>query len=148
MVTVLLFWKNNMKFVLLDKDLHYDWFNGTGKGGQHRNKHQNCLRLTHIPTKIQVTAQRQRDRPSNESDAIEKLTKRVKSFLHPEVQKLRFKATEEIRVYKESMDMVKDHASGETVSYRDVVINANSKELNKLIQARKKSVEANDSMSL
>ena len=130
-----------MKFRLLDKDLRYDWFNGTGKGGQNRNKTANCLRLTHIPTKIQVTSQRQRDRPSNEADAIEKLTKRVKSFLHPEVQKLRFKATEEIRVYKEAMDMVKDHASGEVVSYKDTVINANPKILDRLIQARKKSIE-------
>ena len=133
-----------MKFALLEKDLHYDWFNGTGKGGQNRNKTANCLRLTHLPTKIQVTSQRQRDRPSNEADAIRKLTLRVKSFLHPEVQKIRFKATEEIRVYKEKIDTVKDYASGETVSYRDVVINANPKELNKLIQARKKSVEQDD----
>lgn len=132
------------KFKLQDKDLRYDWFNGTGKGGQNRNKTANCLRLKHLPTSIQVTAQSYRDRPSNERDAIEKLTKRVRSFLHPEVQKLRYKATEEIRVYKEKINTVIDHASGETSLYRDVVLNADPIAFGKLIEARKKSVENNE----
>lgn len=128
------------KFTLLDKDLRYDWFSGTGKGGQHRNKHQNCLRLTHIPTKIQVTAQGHRDRPSNERDAIEKLTARVKSFLHPEVQKQRYKATKEIRVYKEHLNLIKDE-SGETASYNDVIIKVDPKVIGALIEGRKKKVQ-------
>ena len=133
-----------MRFKLETKDLKYDWFNGTGKGGQNRNKRANCLRLTHVPTGIQVTSQNQRDRVSNESAALEKLTKRVKSFLHPEVQKLRFKATEVIRNYRETDNLVKDLASGETSSYKDVVINADVKELQRLIEARRNSFCEND----
>ena len=128
------------KFKLEDKDLRYDWFNGTGKGGQNRNKTANCLRLMHLPTRIQVTAQNNRDRPSNERDAIEKLTQRVKSFLHPEVQKERFKAKVEIRVYKEHLDLVKGVA-GETASYKDVIIGADSQTIEKMIEDRKKVME-------
>lgn len=38
-------------------ELSLQWFSGTGAGGQHRNKHQNSLRLKHLPTGIVVTAQ-------------------------------------------------------------------------------------------
>lgn len=127
-------------FILDKKDLRFDWFNGTGKGGQNRNKRANCLRLTHVPTGIQVISQNERDRVSNESKAIEKLTKRVKSFLHPEVQKERFKAKELIRNYRETDNLVKDLASGETARYTDVVINANEKEFGRLIEARKSAL--------
>ena len=44
-------------FQATKKDFKLDWFSGSGAGGQHRNKHQNCLRLTHIPSGITVTSQ-------------------------------------------------------------------------------------------
>ncbi len=34
-----------------------EWFSGTGKGGQRRNKVKSCCRLTHIPSGIIKTAQ-------------------------------------------------------------------------------------------
>lgn len=42
---------------LRDADLSARWFSGTGAGGQHRNKHQNSVELTHVPTGIRRTAQ-------------------------------------------------------------------------------------------
>lgn len=50
-------------------DYDYRWFSGTGCGGQHRNKHQNCLEITHIPTGIKQSAQ-SRSRASNERDCL------------------------------------------------------------------------------
>ena len=129
-----------IKFKLEDKDLRYDWFSGTGAGGQHRNKHQNCLRLKHLPTNIQVTAQNNRDRISNERDALEKLTQRVKSHLHPEVKKIRFNATQEIRVYKEHLDLVKG-VSGEIASYKEILLDADSQAIEEMIEGRKKTME-------
>lgn len=41
------------------------WFSGTGKGGQHRNKHQNCVELVHLPTGARRTGQSSRSRESN-----------------------------------------------------------------------------------
>jgi len=32
-------------------DFKVEWYSGTGAGGQHRNKHQNSVRLTHIPNR-------------------------------------------------------------------------------------------------
>lgn len=50
-------------------DFDYRWFSGTGKGGQHRNKHQNCLELIHIPTGTKVSAQG-RSRETNERECF------------------------------------------------------------------------------
>lgn len=127
-------------FTLNRKDLNFDWFSGTGAGGQHRNKHMNCLRLKHIPTGIRVTAQNARDRVTNEREAMEKLTVRVKSFLHPEAVKERFKAKENIRSYREPDNIVKDHASGSVFSYKEIVLDADPEEFGKAIEARRNSV--------
>lgn len=44
------------------KDFDIDWFSGTGAGGQHRNKHQNCIRITHRETGIRVQCTKHRER--------------------------------------------------------------------------------------
>jgi protein subunit release factor A len=129
-------------FTLNRKDLEYAWFSGTGAGGQHRNKHMNCLRLKHVPSNIQVTAQNHRDRISNEREAIEKLTARVRSFYHPEVQKERFRAKEQVRSYREPDNIVKDHASGEVFSYKEIVLDADPEELEKAMAARRNALSA------
>ena len=38
-------------------DFRIDWVSGTGCGGQHRNKHANSARVTHLPTGTVRTAQ-------------------------------------------------------------------------------------------
>lgn len=51
-----------------DRDFKIEWYSGTGAGGQHRNKHQNSCRLTHIPTSLVATAQcRSRENSLNEA---------------------------------------------------------------------------------
>jgi peptide chain release factor 1 len=56
---------DNSKYIKRsDKDFSVEWYSGTGKGGQHRNKHQNSCRLTHIPTGI-VESRQGRERKSN-----------------------------------------------------------------------------------
>jgi peptide chain release factor 1 len=38
-------------------DYAIEWYSGSGAGGQHRNKHQNSARITHLPTGIIRSAQ-------------------------------------------------------------------------------------------
>ena len=59
-----------------ESEFKVEWYSGTGKGGQYRNKHQNCCRLTHIPTGIVQTAQN-RERVSNLRDAKDAINKRL-----------------------------------------------------------------------
>lgn len=45
------------------------WFSGTGKGGQHRNKHQNCCELIDAKTGLSRTGQSSRSRDANYREA-------------------------------------------------------------------------------
>lgn len=62
---------------LRDQDLSIRWFSGTGAGGQHRNKHQNSVELTHIPTGISRTAQT-RSRQNSMAEARTALERAVR----------------------------------------------------------------------
>jgi len=65
-------------FSITKKDLKLDFFSGTGAGGQHRNKHQNCVRLHHPESGAIATGQSQRDRQSNIREALQNLVKNPK----------------------------------------------------------------------
>lgn len=60
---------------LTKKDFRWTYFNGTGGGGQHRNKHANCVRLFHDPSGASAVAQDQRDKSANERKAFERICK-------------------------------------------------------------------------
>ena len=58
---------------MTSKDFRLEWFSGTGAGGQHRNKHQNCCRITHIETGLRATGQNSRSRVENQRVAFKAL---------------------------------------------------------------------------
>ena len=59
-------------------DFKIEWYSGTGAGGQHRNKTQNSIRLTHIPTGLTESAQT-RSRESSHRLAMEQMIKTLRS---------------------------------------------------------------------
>lgn len=59
-----------------ESEFKIEWYSGTGKGGQHRNKHQNCCRLIHLPTGLIQTAAG-RERTSNLRQAQEDINRRL-----------------------------------------------------------------------
>lgn len=103
-----------MRIVLTPKDFKFDWFSGTGAGGQHRNKHQNCLRLTHIETGIAVTAQSSRSRNSNKDEAYRNMIKALEEFYNKKSE--RELDTEVIRSYKLEDGLVVDHITSDKYS--------------------------------
>jgi len=56
------------------KDFKISYFSGRGAGGQHRNKHQNCVRLQHIESGITKTGQSSRSRIDNLREAFRGIT--------------------------------------------------------------------------
>lgn len=61
---------------LKKKDVAISWFSGTGNGGQHRNKHQNSCRVTHLATGL-VEMRQGRSRTANLEDAMQALAIRI-----------------------------------------------------------------------
>lgn len=64
------------EIVIHEKDLEVSWFSGTGAGGQHRNKTQNCVRLLHVPSGIVCTGN-SRSRINSMNDATAELRRRL-----------------------------------------------------------------------
>lgn len=68
------------------KDFKLEWFSGTGAGGQHRNKHQNCCRITHIESGLSTTGQNSRSRTENQRDAFKRLAQKLIAFYSDDEQ--------------------------------------------------------------
>jgi protein subunit release factor A len=62
------------------KDLEVTWFSGSGAGGQHRNRHQNCCRIYHPASGARATGQESRSRVQNCRRALHRLTTTSKFF--------------------------------------------------------------------
>ena len=70
-------------FSITKKDLDIQFFSGTGAGGQYRNKHQNCVRMTHKESGVTTTGQSNRERNANLTEAFNNLVKHPKfKFWH------------------------------------------------------------------
>lgn len=121
---------------LTKKDFKLEWFSGQGGGGQHRNKHQNCCRITHIESGLRTQGTSNRERPANQKEAFQKLARMVISWYNADENVKRELSTERVRTYHAEDNRVYDHASGETDSYTNCVDKAN---IDKMIEARKKA---------
>lgn len=105
-----------------------------GAGGQHRNKTQNCCRITHIETGLTATGQRSRERSTNQSEAFKVLVGRLLAhYMLPDERRV---GGEVIRTYHAERNQVVDKASGHKQEYKTVVIDG---DLTEMIKARRQT---------
>ena len=57
-------------------------FMAGGKGGQHQNRTESGVRLTHLPTGVVVTAREERSQFRNKAVALARLRKRLLALAH------------------------------------------------------------------
>lgn len=113
-----------------ESDLRIEWYSGTGAGGQHRNKHQNSCRITHIPTGTVATAQC-RSRQNSLDQALSTIHKTVdemvKNQYNNSIASDRRQQVgsgmrgDKIRTYRFQDDVVKDHVTNKSNSVKKVL---------------------------
>jgi len=116
-----------------DKDLRVDTFRASGAGGQHVNKTESAIRITHLPSGIVVQCQNERSQHMNRAMAMKLLKARLYEKEMEEREKERDKLYaskkqiawgSQIRSYiLQPYQLVKDHRTGKEVGNVDAVLN-------------------------
>ena len=129
------------------EDLRIDTFRSGGAGGQHVNKTESAVRITHIPTGTVVSCQNERSQQSNRNTAMKILRAKLFDLYEEEQQKeldkIRGKQKEiawgsQIRSYVfHHYSLVKDHRTNVEVGNVQAVIDG---ELDEFINAYLKLV--------
>jgi peptide chain release factor 1 len=120
-------------------DLRIDTYRSSGAGGQHVNKTDSAIRVTHLPTGIVVECQDERSQHKNRSRALSLLKARLlanerekQATQQAQTRKLQVGSgdrSERIRTYNFPQGRVTDHRINLTLYKLDDVMNGNIREL-------------------
>ena len=123
---------DSIKIDINPKDLKIDTYRSSGAGGQHVNKTESAIRITHIPTGVVVQCQNERSQFSNKDTAMKMLMAKLielKELEHKDkIEDIQGKYSliawgSQIRSYVfQPYTMVKDHRTNYEVSTVDKVM--------------------------
>ena len=115
-----------------EKDLKIDTYRASGAGGQHINKTESAVRITHLPTGIVATSQDGRSQHDNRDKAMKALVARVYDYFQSQQTEAidserKSKVgtgdrAEKIRTYNYPQNRVTDHRIGLTIQQLDRII--------------------------
>jgi len=131
--------------VLNSADLRIDTFRASGAGGQHINKTDSAVRITHLPTGVVVECQDGRSQHQNKAQAMRVLAARIKDAQVRE-QNAKTAATrkslvgsgdrsERIRTYNYPQGRVTDHRINLTLYKMDAIMDGDISELSGALMA-------------
>jgi peptide chain release factor 2 len=105
-----------------EKDIRIDVYRSSGAGGQHVNKTESAVRITHFPTGVVVTCQNGRSQIQNRLTAMQNLISKLE-FINYENERRKLKNMQPVQMKIEwgsqirsyvfcPYTMVKDHRTG------------------------------------
>jgi peptide chain release factor 2 len=120
-----------------EKDIRIDLYRSSGAGGQHVNKTESAVRITHIPTNIVVQCQNDRSQHKNKATAMKMLKSRLyefelmkKSEENNKVEKSDIGWGHQIRTYVLfPFQQVKDNRSNIAYSQVDAILDGDLKKI-------------------
>ena len=126
-------------------DLRIDTYRASGAGGQHINKTDSAVRITHLPTGIVVECQDDRSQHKNKAQAMKVLATRIKD-VQLRAQQSSEAATrksligsgdrsERIRTYNFPQGRITDHRINLTLYKLDMVMDGDLEELTNTLMA-------------
>ena len=126
-------------------DLRIDTFRASGAGGQHINKTDSAVRLTHLPTGIVVECQDDRSQHKNKAQALKVLAARIKDVQLREQQSKEAATrksligsgdrSERIRTYNFPQGRMTDHRINLTLYKLDFIMDGDLTELTNALAA-------------
>ena len=126
---------------ILDSDLKIDTYRASGAGGQHVNKTESAIRITHIPTGVVVTCQDETSQHKNKAAALKVLRSRLLAAQQEKIASERAKARKnmvstgdrsaKIRTYNFPQGRITDHRINFTAYNLEGVLDG---EINSIIE--------------
>jgi peptide chain release factor 1 len=133
----------DVDIVINDKDLRIDVYRAQGAGGQHVNKTESAVRITHLPTGIAVAQQTEKSQHKNKAHAMKLLKAKLYEMERERVDSARASArkslvgsgdrSERIRTYNFPQGRVTDHRINLTLYKLDRIISGD--DLGEIIDA-------------
>jgi peptide chain release factor 2 len=123
-----------INFQIDSKDLRVDTYRASGAGGQHVNKTESAVRITHIPTNIVVQCQIERSQIQNRETAMKMLKSKLAQKYQEEqeekvlgkIEKKKIEWGSQIRSYiLHPYKMVKDHRTDYESMQPELVLDGN-----------------------
>jgi len=141
---------DNIEIEINPADLRIDTYRASGAGGQHINKTDSAVRITHVPTNIVVQCQNDRSQHKNKDQAMKQL--RAKLYEHERQQQMEEQAALEatksdigwgsqIRSYVLDQSRIKDLRTGVETSNTQAVLDG---DLDPFIEASLKAGVSSD----
>ncbi len=144
----------DVDFEILDKDIRIDTYRSSGAGGQHINKTDSAIRITHLPTGIVVACQDERSQIKNKEKAFNVLRSKLYDFYKSQKDKEyadnrksqigNAERCERIRTYNYPQGRITDHRINYTVYNLEDFLDGNIEDLleNLAIADQKAKLEA------
>lgn len=139
-----------------EKDLRIDVYRSSGKGGQGVNTTDSAVRITHLPTGLVVTCQKERSQIQNKAralqvlqarlDQIEREAREAEAGEQRASQVRTLDRSERIRTYNWPENRITDHRIGYKANNLDSVLNGDMQDLITALQAQERTerLEAED----